>query len=259
MLQCVLEYIAALNILRTDCVGKAPSQQRQAACGVTDFGALAQQDISHVSYVDIPDLPSELAMCNLQGANLALYLVQWARSLQWPDEEHLSAQQRLGVTWMELLFNFYITTGQLPPVRVSGHAVQSKYFPYHSDESKSLMPSRRTVSSMCLVFQNAVKAVETLCGHKFWDRPSKQGSGVLKLAGFNGEAAGIPVRPVMRVIDETVKETVSYLQLLGDSGALNQPIPVMTYEPVIFIDAVEEPDAATRYRAWNRRTKYGQL
>lgn len=74
-----------------------------------------------------------------------------------------------------------------------------------------------------------------------------------------GEAAGIPVRPTMLRINEAVDETLSYLQSLGDANALNKPLPVLQYDPVVVIQAIDEPDAATRYRSWNRRKKYGQL
>lgn len=121
------------------------------------------------------------------------------------------------------------------------------------------MPSRRTASAMCLVFQSAVKAIETLIGSKLWHKPSKQGAGVLRLAGFFGESAGIMLRRTMLQIDETIKETLAYVESIGDSGYLNKPIPVFNYPPVINFDRVHEPTAAERYRAWNRRKKRGDI
>eukprot|EP00438_Fugacium_kawagutii_P027997 Skav202948 [mRNA] locus=scaffold422:531150:535265:+ [translate_table: standard] len=256
-LDLVIKFYLELNVLRSDLVNKQSSQVRQAQCGVVQYSDLKDQDFSNVEPSVIPMLSHEMALCSLQGANLALNIVQWAQTLQWPPEELATPQQKLGITWLELLFNFYVVTGWLPPVRVSGHAVQSQYFPYHSVQAKSLMPSRRTASAMCLVFQNAVQAVESLLQTKFWKKPSKQGAGVLRLAGFFGESAGIMLRPTMLCSDQTIDHVTSYLQAVGTGKYLNLPLPELHVSPSVAVEPIDEPCSADRYRAWNRRKKAG--
>eukprot|EP00438_Fugacium_kawagutii_P016345 Skav208943 [mRNA] locus=scaffold1880:173413:178702:+ [translate_table: standard] len=253
------KFMLELNLARVELVSRNSSQVRQAQCVIAHYLDLKQQDFTGVQQTILPELSVEHASCCLQGANLALNIYRWATTLQWPDEQSATSQQKLGITWLELLFNFYIVTGWLPPVRVAGHAVQSQYYPYHSLQSKSLMPSRRTASAMCLVFQNAVQSVESLIGTKLWTKPSKQGAGVLRLAGFFGEAAGIMLRPTMLCVEATINETLSYLESVGSGNYLNLPLPEFSYSPSIVVDPIEEPPSAERYRAWNRKKKRGLL
>eukprot|EP00438_Fugacium_kawagutii_P009093 Skav206636 [mRNA] locus=scaffold166:28795:33171:- [translate_table: standard] len=255
----VYKFILELNLARVELVNRNSSQVRQAQCGISHYLDLKQQDFTGVQQTVLPELSVEHAACCLQGANLAMNIYRWAATLQWPDEQSATPQQKLGITWLELLFNFYIVTGWLPPVRVAGHAVQSQYFPYHSLQSKSLMPSRRTASAMCLVFQNAVQSVESLIGTKLWMKPSKQGAGVLRLAGFFGEAAGIMLRPTMLCVEATINETLSYLESVGSGNYLNLPLPEFSYSPSIVVESMEEPSSAERYRSWNRKKKRGLL
>ena len=55
---------------------------------------------------------------------------QWLHTIQWPDGP--SAPHDWGISWLELLFNFYLCTGQ----RVKGRKTQiQQYVPVDSTEA----------------------------------------------------------------------------------------------------------------------------
>ena len=71
------------------------------------------------------------------GGRIADLVWQWLHTIQWPDGP--SAPHDWGISWLELLFNFYLCTGQRFPVRidtVQGRKTQiQQYVPYDSNEA----------------------------------------------------------------------------------------------------------------------------
>ena len=75
-------------------------------------------------------------MANLQGVRLAHAVWNWISLLTWstdPQQETSSAL-RWGISWLELFFNFYVTTGYTRPIEVDGCSKFAKYLDYFSAE-----------------------------------------------------------------------------------------------------------------------------
>lgn len=224
------------------------------------FDELRNQEVTNVAKLVIQDLSDEMAQCCLQGTNLARHIVAWARSIAWVEEPcELQLHQSVGISWFELLCNFYICTGYLPPVRVAGHAAKSEYREYFSLEAQALMPSRRAASAMCYSFQNAVISVETLTGSRLTPRYAKSGSSSLKLAGYFGESVGICFRPVLQMVNETLNFVQCYIAALDGAQQLSAPIGECQCDHPIRLEPIPELSSGDRYRQWNKRKKYGLL
>ena len=87
--------------------------------------------------IPFTELTQQQAVCCNVGGRIADLVWQWLHTIQWPDGP--SAPHDWGVSWLELLFNFYLCTGQRFPVRietVQGRKTQiQQYVPFDSNEA----------------------------------------------------------------------------------------------------------------------------
>ena len=124
---------------------------------------------------------SDLLQGALQGVNLSRHILLWAETLVWPcmdqdwgADDQSKIASSWGVSWVDLFFNFVITTGIFCPVKVCGELENVQYVDYMSDEAR-ILPSKIKL---------------------FLEHVSKGGK-ALHRYGYTGQVTGLRVRPSM--------------------------------------------------------------
>ena len=129
----------------------------------------------------------------LQGANLAKAIWEWSRTLKWPkDPIDPCGPGSWGISFFELLINFHICTGYMPPIRIQGQGSSSIYVDYFSDTALLQGPSKRSMGSMVFGFQALIRAVSSVAGGPILPY-KKSGTSIYRL-GFRGKMPSIPIR-----------------------------------------------------------------
>eukprot|EP00435_Cladocopium_sp_Y103_P025224 s3888_g6.t1 len=153
-LSCVFNYLVEMNTERkmltlqneqAKTAAEASSSSRHFM-GQEALTAMINYSCDATFSMDFSAIDDNLLKANLQGYNLARFIVKWAQSLQWPPEDisHEDDTTKMisqwGISWFELYTNFLITTGQHCPVRISGSLADTIFVPFDSDEAR-LQPS----------------------------------------------------------------------------------------------------------------------
>eukprot|EP00438_Fugacium_kawagutii_P015300 Skav221889 [mRNA] locus=scaffold1395:555170:556222:- [translate_table: standard] len=199
-------------------------------------------------------------VANLQGTRLGWLVYHWARTLHWPSNDDLKAQDvespvvRWGVSVLELLFNFYLLTGEFFPVRISGSAGTSVFCHYHDETAKLLPPAKRSIGHQVRSFMACVSCVETLTGQSLFPVFKQQGFTSLKRLGHNITMKGWAGRPTMLHQHDTLNLVWQYLQDLKGAATLWKSFDRELPPPAIEtpIDVIDALDAHQRYCAYLR-------
>ena len=138
MLTTVFQYLCEFNKARVQaCASRdkeranhnrnldQPKKPPERIVGVFDSEAMGgeafviMRDFNPPNYFSLQteDVPDDTFQMCLQGANLGKALFVWARQLQWPQDYKEKDKNDWGMSWLELIFNFYITTGFNMPIR----------------------------------------------------------------------------------------------------------------------------------------------
>ena len=107
----------------------------------------------------------------LQGESVGKAFFLWAQQLQWPTKyiwRPWSLSSDWGMSWLELVFTFYITTGYNIPIRSQGSGAKSVYIPYNGEEAVLLPKSKRASSLQILSFRNVLQNLLTITGVRFF-------------------------------------------------------------------------------------------
>ena len=124
-LKITLSYLAQLNLERQKLLKSKNSTTEYVRGGQAtgDDAWAILHDVYRVPTTCMTQdaLPIERAQANLQGTNFAFRLWAWLQTLEWPDHSvHSQEPFAWGISWLELLLNFLVITGTMPPIRVSG-------------------------------------------------------------------------------------------------------------------------------------------
>ena len=104
----------------------------------------------------------------LQGPNLGLAVKKWAETLRWPQNLDQKDVNDWGISWFEMTVSFYLFSGMLFPIRISGSGGHSKYVQYDSAEAVLLPHTKRSGAQQALCFRNIMQNLTTLLGDKFF-------------------------------------------------------------------------------------------
>ena len=188
-LQLVLKFFCHLNRARCEKMNEQginvkeastklqlPKTQSQRVIGVFDSHAYGTDAARWLCSFDPPgymcrqldDVDASLYQLVLQGPNLGLALRHWVATLKWPADLHQPDPQDWGLSWFEMTVSFYLYTGMLFPIRISGSGARSKYVAYHSDEATLLPNSKRNAAQQAVCFRNAMQNLITLFGDNFF-------------------------------------------------------------------------------------------
>ena len=87
-------------------------------------------------YMDIPDVPDEIAIGFLPGASVLRCLLRWFRLLRWPHEDEKSG----GISLFEMMVNFVGLSGCVIPRVAARGTVRPEYFDPMRDAAAELIP-----------------------------------------------------------------------------------------------------------------------
>ena len=212
----------------------------------------APQGYKFLVTAPIPD--DIFGMC-LQGANLGKALVLWAGLLQWPENYGEADKNDWGMSWLELIFNFYIVTGHNLPIRLEGYGAKSVYIPYHSSQAILLPKSKRSASLQILTFRNLLQNMQSIESQIFFPSFKESKCKSLQRLGHVCPVAGVPRRPIIPRQAETIVAVQRYIQSLQSSAALHQVIYLKDIQPSLNFQTIEEPSTYTRFNRYSQFMK----
>ena len=188
-------------------------------------------------------------MC-LQGANLGKALFTWARLLRWPENYGEEDKSDWGMSWLELVFNFYIVTGYNLPIRTEGAGAKSVYISCQSPEDILLPKAKRAASLQILTFRNLLQNVQTLISEDFFPDFKESKCKSLQRLGHVCPVAGVPRRPMIPRQEATVTAVRQYILSLQSSAALHQVIYIKDVQPSLQLTHIEDPPANIRFKRY---------
>lgn len=235
-LKKVLQYIVALNRERSNILKQSESSDLQARRDRvadernngehTPIHLLLQYVVSEsdVYIHDCPDFAVNWAISCFQGANLAKAVWEWSKTLKWPrGPVDPRTPASWGVSFFELLVNFHICTGYMPPIRIQGQGSSSVYIDYFSDMALLQGSSKRSMGAMVFGFQALIRAISSVAGGPILPVfHQKVGTSIYRL-GFRGKMPSIPIRPEMCQNNLTMQTVYAYIQKLDNPKSLSLP------------------------------------
>lgn len=267
-LKKVLLYIVALNRERSNILKQSESSDLQARRDRvadernngehTPIHLLLQYVVSEsdVYIHDCPDFAVNWAISCLQGANLAKAVWGWSKTLKWPrGPVDPRTPASWGVSFFELLVNFHICTGYMPPIRIQGQGSSSVYIDYFSDMALLQGSSKRSMGAMVFGFQALIRAISSVAGGPILPVfHQKVGTSIYRL-GFRGKMPSIPIRPEMCQNNLTMQTVYAYIQKLENPKSLSLPLEILQVEPCLTFQSIDEPSVDERYKNYQRWVK----
>ena len=200
-----------------------------------------------------------LVGCSL-GKSYAITAWKWLKTIRWPtiDENNPPNPADWGVSYLELICNFYIITGTLLPVATNSGERYVQYVDYFSDVAYMLPPKSRSANAQVYMMEKLVRQMTTLTGIQViptYQRHKRWACSSLSKLGFHAPAGGIPRRPEIQKCQETMALVRSYLKDCGKEGSLCQPFKPPNIQPSIQHVICEELSPKSRFNAAERTRK----
>ena len=209
----------------------------------------APNNFSPLGVFQIPD--GTFSAC-LQGQNLGRAFVLWAELICWPPDVQQADKMDWGMSWLELLFSFYITTGYNIPIKIDGTGAKARYIDYHSDEATLLPKSKRTASLQILSFRNLLQNLLTITDTPFFPVFGESKCRSLQRLGHVCPVAGVPRRPTIPNQEQTIRTVRQYILALKGSAALHDIIYIKDLKPTLQFATIHETPSPQR---WNEYAK----
>ena len=238
----VLQFFVELNRARSlmlDMKQKSTSHQDSSAQD-NIFQTLATYKCLQPTCFLHGDLDPVIAAANLQGTRLAYAIWEWAKQLRWPENIEEDVHSNIGVSWLELLMNFYLTTMMLPPVRVHGQGATSCYRNYFHQDVILLPVSKRSFGSLSFTFQAAVRGLTSILGQSLWPARSSNFVSSLARLGFKGKQSGLATRPEMPNTALTLHHLQQYIRSIGNAKSAHLPLHHLDCGNIIDFPCPEE-------------------
>ena len=146
-----------------------------------------------------PDLESRLQRTTAWPTGFLHSIYDWSRQLQWPTAAAPAVHALTGITFLELLANFVVCTGRLPPLRVTTCAKPG--WVDLVDSSGILRPV--VLRDVLLGFLAAVKSLDKLLGIRCWPSQRHHRLHSLKIFGHRDGRKGLLLRPKLPCLNQT--------------------------------------------------------
>ena len=198
----------------------------------------------HGHELPIPDLTDETAQAICGGTRLAAYVHAWARTLKWPsiDSQRRDPATIWGISWLELLANFLIVTGEKIPIPISnGRGKLTATFVQPETQEADVLPARlRAATQQTTTLIATAQTLSTLLGVNLlpWDRGRKATS-LVRLGFKSTLTAGLSTRPIMLMQEQTLEEVWRYREWA--EGALLRPMICGGYQSPLPSPRIAEP------------------
>ena len=191
-----------------------------------------------------PVLDERCQQASSWGADFANLVLQWTRMLKWPKEAQTTSRSTpIGITWIELAVNFWLTTGRSIPVNTSPPGKPQRY----QSEEKDVAFTRLNTNMlrMATSFRYCLQQLQRVCQQELlpW-KAARNVRSLYALTGY-GHAAGFGLRPVLPHQKDTILRVASWL-----NAPAPEPYPDLSeLRPIIFVQSLPErlnPQAARK-------------
>ena len=269
----VCRYVLAINRLRIklldDHAKSAASQDRPAPSadgvmsariyGIDAFNILCNYVPDHfVSICDQELMPAtDVLQAFLQGATTALALCKWAQTLTWPPDIQASYRSDAdwGITWMELYMNFLCVTGIHMPIKTSGSGYNTVMVDFQSDQGMLLPKSKRSLAAQTTCFQRSIAALNNLTGTRWFPCFDSGHVTSLKHLGWNVQACGIPCRPGMQYVVESMTLVHKLVPGPQFKSNLSEHVVYPNVPPLIHVQCQVDVPMKTKWRLYLEKMK----
>jgi hypothetical protein len=143
----------------------------------------------------------------------------------------------------------------MPPIRVSGQGSKSIYVNYFSVEAEALPPRKKHASVMCLIFVNALQTLKNISGKDILPTFDTSGCSSLRRLGYQTNAQGLKIRPILQRNAATLLELKRFLNLASPKNVMSTQIQKPLNPPSLQIDDVAEDSARQRFANYMRLQK----
>eukprot|EP00438_Fugacium_kawagutii_P008948 Skav219551 [mRNA] locus=scaffold4130:32163:33047:- [translate_table: standard] len=203
---------------------------------------------------EIPDMECFLA-CQ-QGAKLSMAVVFWLQTLMWPpDVETTPVTSDWGISWLELFFDFNISTAMTFPIRVEGLKKQSKYVELHQPEAQILPQQKRSPAYQAFCLQKMISTIETISGLVFMPRFKSGKCTSLNHLNLQGKTSGVPRRPTLRHPKETMCAISEYFSKTNGKLVQSHAFTPWTGDATVDVPMVNEIPADERCKLYQKLMK----
>ena len=206
-------------------------------------------------------IPEQVVHASRWGTKFTDLLLQWLASLTWPAPApaNLAANMPVGISWIELIFNFLLTTQVEIPVNIAPYKQESCYVT--SDETVHDLTTF-DFSHTIMSFQRAVEHVQFLSNMELAPKTGKTKTGSLYYLGAGTCRNGYNTRPALPLQSETMDFLWDYMtHHRTDSRVQFEALPKPPSREPIFTCRYQQPhgntprDRAKRYAQWRVHIK----
>ena len=146
----------------------------------------------------IDDIPEAVIHASRWGSKFTDILLQWLATLAWPPGDRKNPP--VGISWIELIFNFLLTSQIEIPVNTAPYRKESRYM---TSEEGAFDTSTYDFSHTIMSFQRAVEHVQFLSVKTLAPTCGQTKTGSLYYLGCGSCRNGFRPRPSMRLQAET--------------------------------------------------------
>ena len=129
--------------------------------------------------------------------------------LKWPQEPELEPVP-IGISWLELYFNFQVVTGATIPVNVPARGDEDERLVW-MDEQQVFTVDSFPYDRYVQYFRFCVEHLQKFSIQRLWPDISRRKTGSLHVLGASGFRQGLIVRPQLPLQQETIAGLRRYL------------------------------------------------
>lgn len=211
-----------------------------------------------VLFAPSPDM-ADIAKVSRWGQKFSMLVMQWLATLKWPTQRE-TLSPPVGITWIELITNFLLTTQHTIPIKETNEDGSWRYI---CNETHSQYDFHNfNFGQVCLSFSGCIRHLQKLSDQKLL--PSVETTLVRSICILGGGVykTGFHLRPVMQQQDLTLQLVQTYVvEHLHGGKTIFDAIPVIPNQPPIITNdlvsetAVCSKDIESRVKRWLKRTR----
>ena len=211
-----------------------------------------------VLYAPSPEM-AELAEVSRWGQKFSMLVMQWLAMLKWPAQRE-TLSPPVGITWIELITNFLLTTQHTIPVKETNQDGSWRYICKETHPQYDF--HNFNFGQVCLSFSGCIRHLQKLSDQQLI--PSVETTLVRSICILGGGVykTGYHMRPVLPMQDMTLQLVQTYVvEHLHGGKTIFDEIPVVPIqEPIITNDLVSKPDVCSkdiesRVKRWQKKPR----
>ena len=212
----------------------------------------------NVQFAQPPEMV-EISKISRWGQKFSMLVMQWLATLIWPTEAERTSPP-VGITWIELIINFLLTTQHSIPVKQTDTGGGWRYVCRETHPQFDF--SQFNFGQVCLSFSGCLRHLQHLAMQPLLPSLDTTHVRSIYILGGNVFKNGLRHRPKMALQEETMNLTQLYLVNNKHGGkTIFDAIPEVTVQdPIIFNDLESLPgdnhkEIDRRVRMWLKQRR----